>query len=52
MQYSPPFGRIGAGIATLFRRGADQVVQQCLRDIKRYLELGRSVTLRAESISR
>ena len=45
MQYSPPFGRVGAGLAGLFGRGADQVVTQCLRDIKRYLELGRQVTL-------
>ena len=29
-----------------------QVVDQCLRDIKRYLELGRQVTLRANATSR
>jgi uncharacterized membrane protein len=52
MQYSPPFGRVGAGLAGLFGRGADQVVTQCLRDIKRYLELGRQVTLRANPVSR
>jgi uncharacterized membrane protein len=52
MQYSPPFGRVGAGLASLFGRGADGVVDQCLRDIKRYLELGRQVTLRADAISR
>jgi uncharacterized membrane protein len=51
MQYSPPFGRLGAGLARLFGRGADQVVTQCLRDIKRYLELGRQVTLRADATS-
>jgi uncharacterized membrane protein len=49
MQYSPPFGRVGAGLARLFGRGADQVVTQCLRDIKRYLELGRQVTVRADA---
>jgi uncharacterized membrane protein len=52
MQYSPPFGRLGAGLAGLFGRGADQVVTQCLRDIKRYLELGRQVTLRANATSK
>jgi uncharacterized membrane protein len=51
MQYSPPFGRVGAGLAGVFGRGADQVVTQCLRDIKRYLELGRQVTLRANATS-
>lgn len=51
MQYSPPFGRLGAGLAGLFGRGADRVVTQCLRDIKRYLELGRQVTLRANATS-
>ena len=51
MQYSPPFGRVGAGLAGLFGRGAGQVVTQCLRDIKRYLELGRQVTLRANATS-
>jgi uncharacterized membrane protein len=51
MQYSPPFGRVGAGVARLFGRGADQVMTQCLRDIKRYLELGRHVTLRAGATS-
>jgi uncharacterized membrane protein len=52
MQYSPPFGRVGAGLAGLFGRGADQVVTQYLRDIKRYLELGRQVTIRATANSR
>jgi len=52
MQYSPPFGRVGAGVARVFGRGADAVVDQCLRDVKRYLELGRQVTLRADAISR
>jgi uncharacterized membrane protein len=49
MQYSPPFGRVGAEVARVFGRGADSVVTQCLRDIKRYLELGRQVTLRADA---
>jgi uncharacterized membrane protein len=52
MQYSPPFGRVGAGLAGVFGHGADQVVSQCLRDIKRYLELGRHVTLRAGAAPR
>lgn len=45
MQYSPPFGRLAASLAGLFGRGADQMVRECLRDIKRHLELGGAVTL-------
>ena len=41
----------GSPLPSMDRCGAGQVVTQCLRDIKRYLELGRQVTLRANAIS-
>lgn len=38
LQYSPPFGRVGAGLASAFGNGADAVVRQALQDIKQFLE--------------
>lgn len=37
-QYSPPLGRVGAGLASLVRHGADDIVKDALRRIKARLE--------------
>lgn len=37
-QYAPPLGRVGAGLASLARHGADDVVETALRRVKDWLE--------------
>lgn len=38
MQYSPPMGKLGAAVARVAGRGADQFVRESLRDIKQFIE--------------
>jgi len=47
MQYSPPLGHLGSGLATVLGHGAERTVRESLHAIKRYLELGRHVALAA-----
>jgi uncharacterized membrane protein len=37
-QHSPPFGRVGASLASVFGRDARTVVQQTLESVRRFLE--------------
>ena len=45
LQYSPPLGKLGAGLATLAGHRPSRLVTQALAEVKRYLELGRPVVL-------
>ena len=45
LQYAPPLGRVGSAAATLSGNPPSMVVREALRDIKRFLEFGRSVML-------
>ena len=47
LQYAPPLGRVGSAAATLSGNPPSMVVREALRDIKRFLEFGRSVVLTA-----
>jgi uncharacterized membrane protein len=47
LQFSPPLGRFGAGLATLSGYDATRMVRHGVDAIKRYLELGRAVRLSA-----
>ncbi len=38
MQYSPPFGRLGASLAELFGKGATEIVEESLAAAKRAIE--------------
>jgi uncharacterized membrane protein len=47
LQFAPPLGRLGAGLATLSGHDAVSLTKQGLDDIKRFLELGRVMRLSA-----
>ncbi|MCC7124691.1 MAG: hypothetical protein IT178_19300, partial [Acidobacteria bacterium] len=47
LQYSAPLGWLGTAAATVGGHNPGMLVREALRDIKRYLELGRRVTLTA-----
>jgi uncharacterized membrane protein len=48
LQYAPPMGRIGSAAATVTGQQPAMLVREALRDVKRYLELGRPVVLQSE----
>ncbi len=45
LQYEPPLGRLGAAAAAAGGHAPATLIREALRDIKRYLEVGRSVVL-------
>jgi uncharacterized membrane protein len=45
LQYSPPLGRLGAGLAALAGQRPSRIATQALASVKRYLEIGRPVVL-------
>lgn len=45
LQYEPPLGRLGAAMAAVGGHAPATLIREALRDIKRYLEIGRSVVL-------
>jgi uncharacterized membrane protein len=47
LQYAPPMGRLGAAAAFVSGHAPATLVREALRDIKRYLEIGHSVVLKA-----
>ena len=47
LQFAPPLGRIGAGLATVSGHDATAVTRRGVDGIKRFLELGRAVRLAA-----
>lgn len=48
MSYSPPAGRLGDWIATLFGRGAQHEIREGLRNFKQFMETGEVPTIQGQ----